>query len=315
VLTFVVKRVLATIPVLLGTTFLAFLLVGVAAGDAAQAIAGRDARPETLERIRDELGLNDPLPVRYAAFVGDAVQGDLGRSVRNNRPVTERIGERLPVTVGLVLPTMILAPLVAIPTGVFAAVGRGRRLDRTLTGATAVMLAVPSFALAVILVITFAVRRDWFPAIGYTPPTEDFAEYARGVVLPTVTLMVGLVAELARQTRAVLVETLDQDYVRTARGKGLSRRAIIGKHALKNAGIGIVTVYGLNVAALLGGTILVEQVFAIPGFGSLIYESVLQRDIPLIMGTVVVSVLIVAIANLLVDLSYGYFSPKVRDQR
>jgi peptide/nickel transport system permease protein len=313
-LRFIALRLLALIPILFIATFFVFVLIDLAPGDPAASIAGPNASPEQIEAVREELNLDDPLLVRYGRFVADAVQGDFGTSLVNGQPVWDAVMKRLPVTIGIVVPALLLAVAVAVPLGITAATHRNKLIDRLLTAGAVLAMSVPSFVLGIVLIITFALRRDWFPATGYTGPTEDFSEYLRSMLLPAIALAGLTAAEVTRQTRAAMIEQLDEDYVRTARSKGLPKRKTVLKHAAKNAAIPVVTVIGLNAAALLGGSVIVERTFAIPGFGSLVYESVLNRDIPVIMGIVVVAAVVVIVANIIVDLSYGYFSPKSRDQ-
>lgn len=313
-LTFVARRVLGMVPVLLGATFIVFVLLDVAPGNPAARIAGEGATAEEIARIGAALGLDDPLLTRYARFVGDAAQGDLGTSLFSSRTVVDAFSSRMPVTLGIVVPALLLSILVAVPAGAVAALRPGRFLDRALTTGAAVVMAVPSFVLGVVLVATFAVKRSWFPATGYAGPTEGLGDWVRHATLPAITLAGVGAAELSRQVRGALIDALDQDYVRTARAKGLRRLAVVGKHAAKNAAVPVVTVLGLQVAALIGGSILIERIYGIPGFGALVMDSVLKRDIPMIQGIVVITALGVLLVNLVVDLSYGYFDPRSRDR-
>jgi peptide/nickel transport system permease protein len=314
VLGFVVRRVLSVIPTLLGATFIVFVLLDLAPGNPARRIAGEGATPEEVDRISRALGLDDPLLVRYWRFLGDAVHGDLGTSLFSSRTVWDAFSSRMPITLGIVLPALALSILVAVPAGAFAALHRDGISDRLLTAGAAIAMAVPSFVLGVVLVVTFAVKRSWFPATGYAGPSEGLFEWVKHSTLPAITLAGVGAAELARQVRGALIETLDQDYIRTARAKGLSRAVVVAKHAAKNAAIPVVTVLGLQVAALVGGSVLVERVYAIPGFGAFVVDSVLKRDIPMIQGIVAITALVVLGVNLLVDLSYGYFDPRLRDR-
>ncbi|WP_194829802.1 ABC transporter permease [Nocardia sp. XZ_19_231] len=307
------RRTLSAIPLLLALSLFVFVLLDLMEGNAARAAAGENATAEDVAAASARLGLDKPLLVRYALWLGNAIQGDLGQSLLSSQSVSSLIMERVPVTLSLALVTMIIAILVGIPLGVVAALRPNRPLDRVVTGIASILMAMPPFVVGLVLVLVFAISTTLFPATGYSALGESgFGEWLNHLILPAIALAVISGAELARQTRAAMVDTLGMDFVRTARAKGLRSPMIIGKHGLKNAGVPIVTVLGLQAGRVLGGAVTVEFVFALPGFGSLAVSSVNQRDIPVILGIVMVSAVGVLIVNLVVDISYGYFNPRLR---
>lgn len=311
-LKFFLWRVLSTVPVVFVVTFLVFGLILLIPGDPAITIAGPDATPQQIEAIRERLGLNRPFVVQYADWLGGAVQADLGTSLFTSRAVTTSIMESLPVTLALTLTAILISLLISVPLAVMSATRRGGWVDRLATVASSVGIALPSFWLGLMLVLIFSLTLGWLPATGYVPLAQDPAEWLRHIFLPALTLGVAAAAESTRQLRGSVIEVLQQDYVRTARAKGLRAHTVIGKHVLKNASVPLVTVIGLQVTLLLGGAIVVEQVFGVPGLGQVAINAVTTRDIPVIQGVVLVAVLVAMLSNLLVDLAYGYLNPKVR---
>ena len=311
---FILQRLLALVPLLLVVSLLVFAMVLLIPGDPAYQLAGEDATPEEVEAIREDLGLNDPVLVRYGRWLGRVVQGDLGTSLFSDQPVLEVILERLPVTLSLAAAAIVISLVVSIPAGLIAGTRPGTAADRVVTVGSSLGLAVPNFWLGLMLVLILAIRNPWFPATGYVPISESLLGWWQHIALPAFTLGFSAAAILTRQLRGAMVEVMEQDYVRTARAKGLPYRKVVGKHALKNAAIPMVTILGVQVNALLGGTIIVEQVFGMPGIGQLAVASVFTRDLPMIQGVVVMAVLVAVLVNLLVDISYGYFNPKVRPQ-
>ena len=311
-LKFFLWRVLSTVPVVFVVTFLVFGLILLIPGDPAITIAGPDATPQQIEAIRERLGLNRPFLVQYADWLGGALQADLGTSLFTSRAVTTSIMESLPVTLALTLTAILISLLISVPLAVLSATRRGGWIDRLATVASSVGIALPSFWLGLMLVLLFSLTLGWLPATGYVPLAQDPAEWLRHIFLPALTLGVAAAAESTRQLRGSVIEVLQQDYVRTARAKGLRARTVIGKHVLKNASVPLVTVIGLQVTLLLGGAIVVEQVFGVPGLGQVAINAVTTRDIPVIQGVVLVAVLVAMLSNLLVDLAYGYLNPKVR---
>jgi len=313
VLRIVARRLLSAIPLLIALSFFVFVLLDLMEGNAAVAAAGENATPEEIAAAEERLGLDQPLLIRYGIWLLDAVRGDLGDSLLSSQSVTSLIMERVPVTLSLALVTLVIAVLVGVPVGVAAALKPNQLLDRVVTAAASVLMAVPPFVIGLVLVLIFAISASVLPATGYSSLGEDgFGEWLSHLVLPAIALAAISGAELARQTRAAMVDTLGQDFVRTVRAKGLRSPMIVGKHAMKNAGVPIVTILGLQASRVLAGAVTVEFVFALPGFGSLAVTAVNQRDIPVILGVVMVSAVAVLIVNLIVDVSYGYFNPRLR---
>lgn len=310
----VVRRLVALVPLLFIVTLIVWGLLLLVPGDPALSIVGNDATPDQVAAIRAELGLDDPGYVRYFRWLGDIVRGDLGTSLFTSYEVTDAIQDRLPVTISLVGASFVLAVLIGVPSGILAARKRGSLLDRTLTVGTSVGVAVPNFWLGLVLITFLSLRWGWFPAGGYVSLTDDPVDWAYHVTLPAVTLALAAAAEIGRQTRAGMVDVLEQDFVRTHRAKGLTERQIVTKYALKSAMMPVVTVSGLQIARLFGLSTLVEQIFNMPGVGQLAIDAVFKRDIPVIQGVVLLVTLVVVFANLIVDVSYGYLNPKVRDQ-
>lgn len=312
-LRFLAGRLLTVLPLLLLLTVVVFLLVEIAPGDPAAIIAGPDAPPETVEAIRRDLGLDRPLWERYLTYAGNLLQGDLGTSYLTNEPVTEVIGRALPRTASIAAFAIVISVLSSIPLGVIAALNRNRLVDRLVTSVAVFLLAVPPFVLAAFLVNWFALSgAQWFPATGYVPLTEDFGEWLRYATLPATAIATISLAELTRLARGALVDALEEDYIRTARAKGMGQFWIVSKHAAKNAAIPYVTILGLNIGRVIGAAVIVEAIFNIQGFGQLGVEATLGRDLPTMQGVVLVSGLIVVITNLIVDISYGYFNPRTR---
>jgi peptide/nickel transport system permease protein len=305
-------RLLLMVPIIVLVSFMVFGLILLVPGDPAITLAGPNATEERVEAIRENLGLNDPVLQQYGRWVGGAIQGDLGESMFSGRSVTQSIAERLPVTLSLAAAALLIALLIAVPAGIVAATNRGRPVDSAATVGASLGLAMPSFWLGLVLVLLFSLWLGWLPATGYVPFEEDPGEWVRHLVLPALTLGAAAAAETTRQLRGSLIDVLQQDYVRTAMAKGLRQRVVIFKHGLKNAAIPVVTVLGFQVAFLLGGSVVVEQLFALPGLGGLAIRAVLNRDLPVIQGVVVFTTVIVMVVNLFVDVLYGWLNPKVR---
>jgi peptide/nickel transport system permease protein len=308
----IAKRLAFAVPTLLFVTFLVFALVNFAPGDAAVELAGENPTPERIQQIREDLRLDDPLLVRYGRWLGDAVTGDFGTSVTSRQEVSELITTRLAVTASLAAIALVLMIVLAIFFGILGALWPGRWIDRLITWVAALAIAAPPFWIGLVLVLLFAVDRSWFPAIGYTGLDGGVSEWLRHLILPAIALAALPAAELALQLKGALTEELGRDYLLAVRAKGMTARSIVGKHALKNAAIPVVTVLGHRIAQLLGGAVTIEAVFVLPGLGSLAVASTINRDIPVLLSIVVISTLFVIVVNLLVDISYGYFNPKVR---
>ncbi len=308
---YVIRRILVMLPVLFLVSVIIFMLIHLTPGDPALMMLGEEANPQALAALRQELGLDQPLPVQYAVWLGRVLRGDLGRSIRTNQPVTEAIGQRLPPTVELTLASLIVSLGIALPAGIVSATRRGSRADIVSTVGSLLGVSMPNFFLAVLLIFIFAYKLRWFPPIGWTPPWENLAENLRGLVLPAICLGAAAAAVVARLTRSSLLEVLGQDYVRTARAKGLRESKVIQGHALKNALIPVVTIVGLQVGTLLGGAIIIESLFSLPGIGKLVVDSIFQRDFPLVQGVVLFLALVFLGTSLLVDLLYAYLDPRI----
>jgi peptide/nickel transport system permease protein len=312
VLKFFVLRVLTTIPVLVLVTFVVFGLVLLIPGDPAVTIAGPDATVEQVDQVRQRLGLDRPMAVQYWDWVTGAIGGDLGTSLFTSRPVATSIGDGLPVTMALTVTALVISLLIAVPTAIISALRRGTWLDRVATIGSSLGIALPSFWLGLMFVLIFSLTLGWLPATGYVELAEDPGAWLAHIFLPALTLGIAAAAESARQLRGSIIGVLQQDYVRTARAKGMRARMVIGKHVMKNAAVPLVTVLGLQITAMLGGAVLVEQIFGVPGLGQVAINAVTTRDIPVIQGIVLVAVVVAVVSNLLVDLTYGYLNPKVR---
>jgi peptide/nickel transport system permease protein len=309
---YLARRILATIPVLLVVAVVVFLLVNLAPGDPAVVMAGDEARTEDIERIRLQLGLDRPLPVRFFEWVGQVARGDLGNSILNNRPVLGLILQRLEPTASLAFFSIIIAVGLAIPLGILAAWNAGRFIDRAVMVFAVLSFSFPVFLVGYLLMFAFSLNWRLLPVQGYTNLSEGLLPWLSNLVLPSVALGLVFSALLARMTRSTMIEVLNEDYIRTASAKGLATRPILFKHALKNAAIPIVTTIGVAFAALIGGVVVTESVFAIPGVGRLTIEAVLQRDYPVVQGVVLFAAFACVMVNLIIDLSYTFLDPRIR---
>lgn len=310
---YVLRRVLATIPVMVIVAVLVFLLLRLAPGDPAAVIAGDYATSEDVERIRQQLGLNDPIPIQLGRWIGQLVSGDFGTSIFSKKPVTELIVQRIEPTLLLALTTIIFAVSVAVPLGTIAAWKAGSLIDRAVMLFSVGGFSVPVFVLGYILIYTFAMTLKILPVQGYRSPFEyGIGPFLYHMVLPTLALSVIFIALIARMTRASVMEVLEEDYVRTARAKGQSEMKVLLRHALRNAAVPIVTVIGVGIALLIGGVVVTESVFNIPGLGRLVLDAVLARDYPIIQGLILFFSFIYIMINLVIDLSYTLFDPRIR---
>jgi peptide/nickel transport system permease protein len=303
-LSYLIKRLFSTIPVLFGISLLLFFMLRMLPGDPAQVLAGQMATPEEIENIRQQLGLDRPIYEQYAAYLGRLVRFDLGRSARTQNPVTQEIWARLPNTLLLAVVAITLACLFGIPAGIISAVRPYSWIDYLVTTSALFGMSMPVFWLGLMLVVLFSVILKWLPAGG----TGGW----QNVILPSITLAAFVVAFIARMTRSTMIETLSQDFTTTARSKGLQERVVVIKHAFKNAMIPIITVVGLQFGLLLGGAVLTETVFAWPGVGRLIVDSILARDYPVIQGAILIFGLLYIMVNLVVDLIYALVDPRIR---
>ncbi len=310
--TYILKRLISMVPVLFVVSIVIFSLIHLTPGDPVLAMLGEEATPEAREQLRRQLGLDRPLPIQYAAWLGRVVTGDLGRSIRTNQPVAEAIGERLPITIELAVLAMAVALLVAIPAGLIAATRRNSLADVASTVLTLLGISMPNFLLAVLLVYVFSLQLRWLPPIGYVSPLQDPGANLKGMIMPAITLGAFAAAAVARMMRSTLLEVLHQDYVRTAWAKGLGERVIIIRHALKNAMIPVITVIGNQMGFLLGGVVILETVFALPGVGRLTVNSVVTNDYPQIQLNVMFLAIVHMLANFFVDITYAWFDPRIR---
>lgn len=313
-LRFVIGRLLAVVPVLLVVSCVVFLILRLAPGDPAAVIAGSSATNADIEQIRSKLGLDRSLPVQFGIWMGQVLQGDLGYSYFMNKPVTELIAQRLEPTASLALGTILLAILIAVPLGTIAAWQMGGWVDRALSALSVAGFSIPVFVTGYVLIYLFSISLDWLPVQGYAPlgGRGGLAAWASHLILPWIALSIIYVALIARITRSSVSEALTEDYIRTARAKGLHDRVVLIRHALRNAAVPIVTVIGIGVALLIGGVVVTETVFAIPGLGSLTVDVVLNRDFPVIQGLVMFFALSYVLINFLVDLSYLVLDPRIR---
>jgi peptide/nickel transport system permease protein len=309
---FIARRLLSTIPVLVIVAVLVFMLLRLTPGDPAAILAGDAASTEQIEGIRETLGLDRPLPVQFGIWVGQLLRGDLGESYYYKVRVTELIAQRLEPTMSLAVLTIIIAILVAVPLGVVAAWRFGGWFDRALMAFSVFGFSVPIFVLGYLLVWLVSLKLGWFPVQGYKPIADGFGPFLHHLVLPAITLSVIYIALLARVTRASVLEALGEDYIRTARAKGLAESRVLISHALANAAVPIVTIIGIGIALLIGGVVVTESVYAIPGLGRLTVDAVLSRDFPTIQGVILFFSFIYVVVNLLVDLSYVILDPRIR---
>jgi len=308
----VLRRLLATVPVLLLVTAGVFALLHLTPGDPVDAMMAESADASTKESLRRELGLDRPLAVQYAAWMGRLLRGDLGRSIRNGEPVLENVSRRIRPSLQLALLAMAIALTIAFPVAIASAVRHNTGVDRLGTTFALFGICMPNFLLALLLIFVFGVTLRWLPISGYLDPLEDGWSGLRSLVLPAVTLGLALAAVITRTLRSSLLEALAEDYVRTARAKGLSEWVVIRGHVLKNALIPVVTVLGLQLGTLIGGAVITEYVFALPGVGRLVVDAVFARDYPLVQGVILLIALGFIVSNLLVDLLYGYIDPRIR---
>jgi peptide/nickel transport system permease protein len=309
----VLRRLLAVIPTLLIVTFGVFLLVKLVPTDpAVTAAGGTFASKEDIERTRKELHLDDSLPSQYLRWLEGAVQGDLGDSYTRRIPVSGELERRVPVTMGLIIAATLFALLLAIPLGILSGLRPNGAVDRASRVYASMAVAIPSFVLAQLLVVAFAVQLKWLPPSGYVKFSESPSEWLRYITLPAISLGVAIGAAITRQLRGALIDELDTNHIRTSWAIGGGRRHVVGRHGLKNAAIPAITIVGLQIAALVGGTVIVEQIFAIPGLGSYLLGAIISGDLPAIQGCVLVLVIVAMAMSLVVDILYALLNPKVR---
>ena len=308
----IVVRLLALVPMLLALTLASFALVHVIPGDPALVMMGGEGTPQAVEELRRQLGLDRPLHVRYLEWLGKIARGDLGESLYNRTRVSEELFWRMPTTLTLVALALVFSIGIGVPAGLLSAAFRNSWIDHTARLLTLVSLSLPSFWLGLMLIILFSLWLNLLPIVGYEPITRGFWKAIPFLILPSLSLGTYLAALLTRLTRSSMLEVLNQDYVRTARAKGLRDRVVLMRHALRNALIPIVTVIGINVGILLGGSAVIETVFVLPGVGQLVVRSLYNRDLPVIQGLILYVAVIYVLVNLLVDVIYTYLDPRLR---
>ena len=311
-LAFVARRLLATIPVLGMVAVFVFLMLRLTPGDPAAVIAGDNANSEQVAAIRTKLGLDQPLVTQFVIWAGRGLQGDFGESFFFKKTVTDLIVQRIEPTLALATTTLILAVLIAVPLGVLAASRHGGWLDRGVMGFSVLGFSVPVFVVGYLLIYVFAIQLGWVPVQGYRSIADGFGDFIVRLILPSCTLAVIYIALIARITRASVIEVLGEDYIRTARAKGLSNRVVLMRHALRNAAVPIITVIGIGIALLIGGVVVTESVYNIPGLGRLTVDAVLARDYPVIQTVILLFSFVYVLINLVIDLAYSLFDPRIR---
>jgi peptide/nickel transport system permease protein len=309
---FLIRRLLATIPTIILVTLTVFIVLRLTPGGPAVAMLGQQASPEAVAQLNHQLGLDQPLYIQYVTWLGNALHGDLGRSAFGNQPVSLLIVQRVTPTLELTVLAFIVAVVIGMSAGMLAAVRHNSRID-ALTSLLAILgVSTPSFWLAILAVLVFSINLKWLPALGYVSPLTDLGTNLKDMLLPSLTLGAILAAVIMRMTRASMLDTLFQDYVRTARAKGLAQSAVLVRHALKNALIPIVTLLGLQLGGLLSGAVIIESIFSLPGNGQLLATSIFNRDFPVVQGLVVVIAVVFVVVNLVVDVIYASLDPRIR---
>jgi peptide/nickel transport system permease protein len=311
-LAYILRRLLQTIPVMLVVAVFIFLMLRLTPSDPAAIIAGDNATAEQVAQIRSQLGLDQPMLQQFVIWIGKVIRGDFGQSFFFKKTVAELIGERIEPTLSLALFTIVIAVLVAVPLGVLAAQRQGSWVDRVVMGLSVLGFSVPTFVVGYILIYVFAVWLNWLPVQGYQHISEGILGWAQRLILPALTLAVIYIALIARMTRASVLEVLSEDYIRTARAKGQIERRVLFRHALRNAAVPIVTVIGLGIALLIGGVVVTESLYTIPGLGRLTVDAVLARDYPTIQAVILLFSFAYVMINLAVDLTYTLLDPRIR---
>ncbi len=309
---YLLRRLLATIPVMRGLALFVFALLHLTPGDPAAIIAGDYATAEDIARIHHQLGLDRPFVVQFATWLGQILRGDLGISIFSHLPVARLIGQRIEPTLALTVTTLVIAVVFAVPVGILAAWRAGSWVDRIVMGWAVCGFSVPVFVLGYLLILVFAIRLDWLPVQGYVPIERGLWPFLRSLLLPSFALGLVYMALIARITRASVLEVLGEDYVRTAHAKGLAALHVLVGHALKNAAVPIVTTVGVGLTLLIGGAVITESVFAIPGVGRLTVDAILRRDYPIIQGVILVCSAAYVLVNLAIDIAYTLLDPRIR---
>jgi peptide/nickel transport system permease protein len=311
-LAFLIRRIASTFIVMAIVAVIIFLLVRIAPGDPVAILVGDNASPDQIQAVRKQLGLDDPIVVQFWRWASRVLVGDLGISIFSNEPVAKLISQRLEPTLSLAATTIILAVVVAVTAGIIAAWQVGTWIDRVVMALSVASFSVPVFVVGYVLIYVFAIQLRWLPVQGYQPIADGFVDWLRHLVLPSIALGLAYVALIARITRTAMLEVLAEDYIRTAHAKGVATGPVLLKHALKNAGVPIVTVIGIGIALLIGGVVITETVFNIPGIGRLVVDAIQTRDYPIIQGVILLFSGVYVIVNLLVDLTYTLLDPRIR---
>ena len=309
---YIIRRLLATVPVMVVVAIFVFLLLHLTPGDPAAVIAGDDATPEAVDGIRTKLGLDQPIHVQFGIYAANLLRGDLGTSIFSNLPVLTLVKQRLEPTLVLAASTLVMAVLLAIPMGVLAAWKARTFIDRLVMGFSVLGFAVPGFLVGYLLIYVFAIELKWLPVQGYRPLSQGIDQTARSIILPALALSMAYMALIARMTRASMLDVLSQDYIRTAKAKGVATLTVLLRHALKNAAVPIVTVIGICLTLLISGVVITDTVFNIPGLGRLTVDAILKRDYPIIQGLIILFAGAKVLVNLLIDISYVLFDQRIR---
>jgi peptide/nickel transport system permease protein len=311
-LAYIIRRLASTVLVMGIVAVFVFLLLHLSPGDPAAIIAGDNATQDQIDAIRQRLGLDDPLPVQFFRWLSAVLQGDLGISIFSNEPVLKLIGQRVEPTLSLALTTLLVAVTLAVSFGVLAAWKVGTWIDRALMAVSVIGFSVPVFVVGYLLIYVFSINLRWLPVQGYSPIDQGFGPWIERLILPSIALGLAYVALIARITRTSMLDVLAEDYIRTARAKGVATQSMLLKHALKNAGVPIITVIGIGVALLIGGVVITETVFNIPGVGRLVVDAISKRDYPIIQGVILIFSGVYVLVNLMVDMSYTLLDPRIR---
>ena len=312
---YLARRLLLLIPTLLLASVLIFAIIALAPGDPARMMLGSQATPEEVAVERERLGLDKPIPVRYAIWLTDVARLNLGVSQSNRRPVSALIADALPYTLRLAFISLAVAMLIGFPLGILAALNANRRLDAIVTTINSLGLAMPAFWFGLLLILLFSVELKWLPASGIGEPNRPLYERLHYLIMPVATIAVSNLSVFSRYVRSAMIDVLSADYVRTARAKGLAEKVVVMRHALRNAMIPVVTIVGIQFGRLLGGAVVTESVFAYPGIGRLVINSIQNRDYPVVQATLMLVVLIFLLTNIIVDASYAYLDPRVKLER
>jgi peptide/nickel transport system permease protein len=311
-LDFIARRLVAIVPVLAVVAVFVFLMLRLTPGDPAAVIAGDNATSDQIADIREKLGLNQPIWQQFGIWIGNILQGNFGESFFFKKTVAELIAQRVEPTLALATCTLLFAVAISVPIGVLAAYRQGSIFDRSVMAFSVMGFSVPTFVIGYCLIYLFAIELGWLPVQGYVRIAVNFGQFFERMILPSVTLSVGFIALIARITRASVLEVLNEDYIRTARAKGLSNRVVLMRHALRNAAVPIMTVIGLGIAILIGGAVITESVYGLPGLGRLTIEAVLSRDFPTIQAVILLFSVVYVVINLIIDISYTLFDPRIR---